>query len=238
MVEPRDNVLVVMPAWNESATVARVVLEVRVAQPRATILVVNDGSRDDTASEARSAGARVLELPVNLGVGGAMRAGFRYAVEHSHTAVVQVDADGQHNPADIDTLLSALDDVDLAIGARFAGVGDYAVHGPRLWAMWVLRHALSSVVRTPLTDVTSGFRASGPRAIPVYADNYPAEYLGDTIETLVIARKFGLRVGQVPVAMRERAGGEPSHSPLKAAVYLSRSMLALFVALLRPTRAS
>lgn len=226
--------LVVMPAFNEAASVADVVREVREKVPSAQVLVVDDGSRDDTAERARAAGAIVARLPFNLGVGGAMRTGFRYARNNGFDAVVQVDADGQHDPSEVTQLVAGLADADLVLGARFAGVGDYRSSGPRRWAMIVLSRALSRLTGTRLTDTTSGFRASGPRAISLFAEHYPAEYLGDTIETLVIASRSGLRIEQIPVQMRVRAGGTPSHRPVKAAIYLGRAVLALLFALTRP----
>jgi glycosyltransferase involved in cell wall biosynthesis len=180
----------------------------------------------------------VATLPFNLGVGGAMRVGFRYALEHGMGAVVQVDADGQHDPAGVPALLDGLADADLVLGARFAGEGEYRMRGPRRWASVVLAAILSRTSRARLTDTTSGFRASGPRAIALFAHHYPAEYLGDTIESLVIASRAGLRIRQVPVAMRSRAGGTPSHNPLRATLYLARVGMALAFAYVRPVSAS
>lgn len=133
------SILVVIPALNEQGSVADVVHEVHEAIPRAHVLVVDDGSRDRTRQVAMDAGADVLSLPFNLGVGGALRAGFRYAVRFDYDVVVQVDGDGQHDPADIERLLDALDSADLVIGARFAGAGPYAVGGARRLAMRMLR---------------------------------------------------------------------------------------------------
>jgi glycosyltransferase involved in cell wall biosynthesis len=196
--------------------------------------VVDDGSTDRTAEEARAAGATVAQLAVNLGVGGAMRVGFRYALDHGFDYVVQVDSDGQHDPRSVIDLLNELDHADIALGARFAGEGDYVVKGPRRWAMVVLARSISYLAKSTLTDTTSGFRASGPRAVRLFAAHYPAEYLGDTIESLVIAARAGCVIRQVPVSMRARAGGVPSHNPLKAAAYLGRAGMALLLALLRP----
>jgi glycosyltransferase involved in cell wall biosynthesis len=229
-----ERTLIVMPAYNEEEAVGAVVREVFAKVPGVSCLVVDDGSQDATAREAAAAGATVLQLPINLGVGGAMRAGFKYARSKGFANVVQVDSDGQHDPAGIPALVSQLDTYDLVLGARFAGVGEYAVRGPRRWAMSVLSGILSSLTKTKLTDTTSGFRASGPRAVALFAQHYPSEYLGDTVESLVIASRAKLTVTQVPVAMRPRAGGVPSHNPYKAAVYLGRAAMALFVALIRP----
>lgn len=233
-VSATPRVLVVIPAWNESASVASVIREVAEAVPAAGILVVDDGSRDDTADVARLAGATVARLPFNLGVGGAMRTGFRYAREQGYQVVVQVDADGQHDPRGIPELVSRLDSADLVLGVRFSGVGEYRVRGPRRWAMGVLSVTLSAVAGHRLTDTTSGFRASGPRAVEVFARLYPAEYLGDTVEALVIAARSGLVITQVPVAMRIRLAGTPSSNPVRAARHLARAVLALVFALLRP----
>lgn len=234
---PEQRLLIIIPAWNEQDTVAAVIAEVQATLPQADVLVVNDGSTDRTSEVAHAAGARVLDLPINLGVGGAMRAGYTFAHRRGYDRTVQLDADGQHDPRQVALLLDALDeqDADIVIGARFAGVGDYVVRGPRKWSMQVLSTVLSRVARTRLTDTTSGFKACSRSAIRLFAANYPAEYLGDTIESLVIASRAGLRVRQVGVEMRPRAGGRPSHSPVKAAVFLSRAMLALLIALSRPS---
>jgi glycosyltransferase involved in cell wall biosynthesis len=234
MLPRPQGTLIVLPAFNEEASVGPVLQEIQRAMPGVPCLVVDDGSTDSTAERARAAGATVLQLPFNLGVGGAMRAGFRYAEEEGYRTVVQLDADGQHDPAEVPELIAALGEADIAIGARFAGKGSYSTRGPRRWAMLVLSRVISGISRTRLTDTTSGFKANGPRAIALFAEHYPAEYLGDTVEALVIAARAGLRIRQVPVAMRPRQGGEPSHRPVKAAVYLVRAFVALGFALLRP----
>lgn len=234
MTSPLDRTLVVMPALNEEEAIGSVIAEVFAKLPGVHVLVVDDGSTDATAGIARESGATVLSLPFNLGVGGAMRAGFRYALEHGHEVVVQVDSDGQHDPANVPALLDSLDAADVVLGARFAGEGDYTVRGPRRWAMVVLAAVISRLAGARLTDTTSGFRASGPRAVSLFADHYPAEYLGDTVESLVIAARAGCIIRQVPVAMRPRAGGVPSHNPFRAAAYLGRAAMALGIALIRP----
>ncbi|WP_255414824.1 glycosyltransferase family 2 protein [Amycolatopsis sp. BJA-103] len=227
------RVLIVMPALNEQATVGAVISQVKQSLPGMDVLVVDDGSSDDTARLARAAGAEVARLSVNLGVGGAMRTGFRYAAARGYDVVVQVDADGQHDPDEVAALLDALDDADIAIGSRFAGKGSYKASGPRKYAMVVLSLVFSRLGKTRLTDVTSGFKAMGPKAIKLFAGYYPAEYLGDTVESLVMAIRAELKIKEIPVIMRERIGGTPSHSPVKSAVYLGRAGLALLLALVR-----
>jgi len=230
------RLLVVIPAWNEQETIADVVVEVRRTLPNVDILVVNDGSTDLTSDAAAGSGATVLDLPINLGVGGAMRAGYAYAFRRGYPRVVQLDADGQHDPASVPALLETMEreSADIVIGARFAGVGDYTVRGPRRWSMHLLSFVLSRVAGTRLTDTTSGFKLCGRTAIRLFATNYPAEYLGDTIESLVIASRAGLVVRQVGVTMRPRAGGTPSQGALMSAAFLVRAVLALVVALSRP----
>lgn len=229
-----SKTLVVLPAFNEEAAIWSVLHEVFEITPPENCLVVDDGSVDQTRQVAAAAGVRVASLPYNLGVGGAMRLGFKFALENGFENVVQVDSDGQHNPRDIPTLVAALRDADLVLGARFAGEGDYRAKGPRRWAMFVLAKLLSNTANKTLTDTTSGFRASGPRATRLFARHYPAEYLGDTVESLVLAAKAGLRITQIPVSMRERAAGVPSHSPIKASVFLLRVMVAMLFAYIRP----
>lgn len=232
-IPPYTRALVIMPAWNEAESVGNTVREVLALREAYDVLVVNDGSQDNTAAVAVEAGAVVLDLPFNLGVGGAMRAGFKYAKRNGYDAVIQVDADGQHDPKEISRVLAALADADIAIGARFADRGTYKVTGPRRWAMVLLAKVISGLAHTRLTDVTSGFKAANRRGIDQFIDHYPAEYLGDTIDSLVVAIRSGCVITQVPVEMRARQGGTPSHNPLKSAIYLGRSVFALLFALTR-----
>lgn len=234
MVSSFTETLVVIPALNEQETIVSVIDKVRAEIPGATCLVVNDGSKDLTSALSRKASALVADLPFNLGVGGAMRLGFRFAERNGYTSVVQIDADGQHDPSDARRLIEALGSADLVLGSRFIGSVSYDVRGPRRWAMLVLAKIISRSAETAITDTTSGFRASGPVAIRLFAEHYPAEYLGDTVESLVIASKSKLRIAELPVHMNQRAGGVASHSPVKATVFLARLALAVAFAFMRP----
>jgi len=230
------DVLVVIPALNEEASVPRVVKEVRAAGFPA--LVVDDGSVDRTAEVAQRAGATVLRLPVNLGVGGALRAGFRYAVTHGYSVVVQCDADGQHDPAQIAVLLDAMEraPADLVIGSRFAaGDGHYAVGAVRRLVMGQLARMASRRTGVRITDATSGFRAIGPSVLGPFASIYPAEYLGDTIESLARAGRAGYRVIEVPVEMRMRDAGVSTASAISSGWYLVRVVAAVWLQRYRPT---
>lgn len=223
------RVLVIIPALNEAESITGVIEEVGAAYPRAHILVVDDGSTDATRATAIGAGADVLSLPFNLGVGAALRAGFRYAVRFGYEVAVQVDGDGQHDAADIAALIDGLRDADLVIGARFAGRGEYEVRGARRLAMRMLARSLSARTNATLTDTTSGFRAFNRPVIELFAREYPAEYLGDTIEALLIVGRAGFRVSQVPVQMRPRRHGEPSQSSVRSVLYLARAVLAMLM---------
>lgn len=239
--EGRDA-LVVIPALNEERSVGDVVHRVASALPRARVLVVDDGSTDATAVLARAAGAEVARAPFNLGVGGAMRIGFRFAAEHGYQAVVQVDADGQHNPADVTRLLSRLSRGErphVVIGNRFGSTGritssgEMAVPPLRRVAMRALAAYASAQTGTRLDDVTSGFRAHNRAAVELFARTYPAEYLSDTVESLVIAQRAGAHFTQVPVAMSPRTFGAPSQSTIRSATYLLRVTLILALATIR-----
>lgn len=235
-VRREGAILVVMPAYNEEESVGNVIAEVRRAVPESECLVIDDGSRDSTTQAALRAGATVITLPYNLGVGGAMRTGLKYASANRYERVVRIDADGQHDPVNIPELIARLAESDIVVGARFAGAGDYQARGPRRWAMVLLAAILSKVAGNRLTDTTSGFKAFGPRAINLLAEHYPAEFLGDTVEALVIAARSGCAITQVPVEMRVRQAGVPSNGAFKATLHLARVFVAVFFALLRPAK--
>jgi glycosyltransferase involved in cell wall biosynthesis len=232
----RGDVLVVVPAFNEQVTLPRVVERVRAEGY--TALVVDDGSTDRTAALAEQAGAIVIRLPVNLGVGGALRCGFRYAVTHGYPVVVQCDADGQHDPAEIVKLLDVMyrDKVDLVVGSRFAtDDARYDVGRFRRFVMRRLARMASRRTGVRITDATSGFRAIGGGLLSSFAATYPAEYLGDTLEALARAGRAGFRVQEVPVSMREREAGVSSASVLASSWYLVRVVAAVWLQRYRPT---
>ena len=219
--------LIAIPAWNEQDSIRGVVDKVRKHQPDVDVLVVDDGSTDATAFCAQDAGAVVASLPFNVGVGGAMRTAFLFAKRNGYQCLVQVDADGQHDPADLDDLIAGLDLADIVVGTRFHEKSMYFVGGPRKWAMVLLSKTLSRMNRGRISDPTSGFRSAGPRAIDLFSINYPAEYLGDTVGSLSIAIRHGLTIHEAPVTMYYRAIGRPSKNALWSALYLGRATLAL-----------
>jgi glycosyltransferase involved in cell wall biosynthesis len=233
-------VLAVVPALNEEATVGRVVGELIAAGYPA--LVIDDGSSDWTATRAVEAGATVLRLPVNVGVGGALRCGFRYAVDHGYDVVVQCDADGQHRANEIIKLLAVMDDddADLVVGSRFAAGGEFSSSTVRRVGMKFLTALASRHAAVPLTDATSGFRAVRRPLLDEFAASYPSEYLGDTVEALILAGRSGYRIGEVAVGMDPRETGESTASPSAAAWYTIRVAAAVLLrgGHRRPSRAA
>lgn len=225
--------LVAIPAWNEQGSIAEVIAKVQEHRPECDILVVNDGSTDSTAELAERAGATVVSLPFNVGVGGAMRTAFLYAQRLGYGAVVQVDADGQHDPADLDRVLDGLSDADIVVGTRFHPSSQYYVGGPRRWAMILLSKALSRMNHGRISDPTSGFRSAGPRAIALFSVEYPADYLGDTVGSLAIAIRNGLIIHETPVTMYFRQTGRPSKNAVWSALYLGRATLAIIATSLK-----
>lgn len=227
---PPKDVLVLVPAYNEARNVGAVVDDLRAhGYP---VVVVDDGSVDATAEVAAAHGAAVLRLPMNLGVGGALRCGFRFAVEQGYQRVVQCDGDGQHLAYEIAVLLEVMDqqDRDLVVGTRFApGQRDYAVRGSRRIAMRTLSFAATRLTGVRLTDTTSGFRAIRQPLLGVFSRDYPVQYLGDTFEALVNAGRAGFRLAEVPVRMRERASGTSSASSGAAVRYVARALLTVLI---------
>jgi glycosyltransferase involved in cell wall biosynthesis len=142
--------------------------------PSSHVLVFDHGSSDETAAVAEAFGVDVLRIPFNIGAGGAMRAAFAFGITNKFQVVVQLDGDGQHDPAFIPELVNRLQNADVGVGSRFAGVGDYRIIGPRSWAMRILAFIVSRICGTKLTDVTSGYRATGPRALEILRHDYPA----------------------------------------------------------------
>lgn len=223
------SLLVIIPALNEEAALGGVIAELRAWSPSVAILVVDDGSTDATAAVARDAGVAVAPLAFNLGVGGALQTGFRYAVRHGFTRAVQFDGDGQHDASEIPTLLARLDEgADLVIGSRFAsGEGGYRVGRVRGGAMRGLQLAVRILGGRPLTDASSGFRAFSAPLLGFFAERYPNEFLGDTAEALLLACRAGFDVVEVPVRMRPRAGGAPSNGRLKLAYHYVRVLVSM-----------
>ena len=219
------GLLVVIPALNEEATVAAVVRAAR-GSLGADVLVVDDGSHDRTAEIAQASGAWVLSHPFNLGVGAALRSGFRYAADHGYPTVLQLDGDGQHDSSFAAALLAPLEDgADIVVGSRF-DAGFEVGRARRLCMRWLAR-IVSRRAHVAITDTTSGFRAFGKRAVERFAVSYPTEYLSDTVEALMLAASWQLDIREVPVEMRPRQGGHPSTGSVKSLYHLIRLVLVI-----------
>ena len=219
----RGRTIAIIPAFNEEAALPGVLAELRAVVPDQDVVVVSDGSRDRTAAVAREAGVHVVELAYNLGIGGALQTGFRFATRRGYGRAVQVDADGQHDPSQIRHLMNALDaGAGMAIGSRFAGDGAaYQVGRARGRAMGAIRLGVRLLSGHRFTDTSSGFRAFSPEVVAFFAETYPAEYM-DSVEALLIALRAGFSVVEVPVTMRPRQAGSPSHRNVRLAYHFVR----------------
>jgi glycosyltransferase involved in cell wall biosynthesis len=221
------RVAVIVPAYNEAPNLPRLADALRTHAPGYDVCVVDDGSTDGTARVAASLGWTVLRLQVNLGIGGAVQAGYLWALEHGHDVAVQIDGDGQHDPAYLAALLAPFERgaADIVIGSRFLGEGGFRSTAIRRagirYLSWVLRLRCGARV----TDATSGFRAAGRRAIELFARYYPSDY--PEPEAIALARRAGLRLAEVPVRMSERAHGQSSITALRTLYYLVKVSLAL-----------
>lgn len=225
------STLVVVPAYNEAQTIGSVVDSIAESHPEYTILVVSDGSSDDTARAARETGkCTVITLPVNLGIGGAVRTGFIYALQEGYDIVVQCDGDGQHEARDIGKLVEPLlkDEVDAVIGSRFCALSQgYSSTAARRVGIEVLARMNSLLIGQRITDSTSGFRAFNRRATQFLAGYYPGDY--PEPEAVVLLGRNGYRIKEVPVAMNERRGGRSSISSAEAPYYMLKVTLGMMV---------
>ena len=227
--------LAVVPAYNEQSTVARVVRSIRENAPRFDIVVIDDGSTDGTAVEAAAAGAKVIRHPFNLGIGGAVQSGFTYALDHGYDRLAQVDADGQHDPAELARLIQVMDDepsIDMVCGSRFlSSETDYVAPISRRTGIHIFAFLLSRIIGQRVTDPTSGFRLYNRRGIALFARDYPHDY--PEVEAVLMVHFHRLRMREVPVRMFQRGGGVSSLRSGKSVYYMLKVLLAIFVGLIR-----
>lgn len=233
------KMLAIVPAYNESAAVAGVVREINAQAPGFDVLVIDDGSLDDTSEVAAAAGARVARLPFNLGIGGAVQTGYVYAWEHGYDFAVQIDGDGQHDPGEVAALLARIKAdpaVDMVYGTRFADKSSFRSSAARRAGIRVFASLLSVVTGQKVTDPTSGFRLCNRRAIELFARNYPLDY--PEVEAIVLMHRHALKSAEVPVTMHARSGGRSSITLLRSGYYMIKVLLAVFVGLFRSRQAS
>ena len=232
------STLVFLPAWNEAENLPAVLDELELVLPEVDVLVVDDGSTDDTADVARGRGAEVVSFSENQGLPAGIAAGYAYAHKHDYELCGRVDADGQHPPAELERLLERVRDghCDVAVGSRFASGEGFAPYrytpsGPRRFGTALLRRAMRVVLRRPFLDATSGMYAANAKALPVLAQPYATE--APEVEALLRLNEAGLRVDEVPVEMRERAGGESKLRGFKSILVVVTVIGTLFTFLRR-----
>ena len=232
---PHNKCLAVVPAYNEEASIVDVIQALRRHASDFEILVVDDGSTDRTRQLAEAAGVRVLRLPFNLGIGGAVQAGFTFALEHGYDRMVQVDGDGQHDPHEIHRLMETMSadrSIDVVCGSRFL-TADHRYPAPisRRTGIHVFAFILSRIMGQLVSDPTSGFRLYNDRAIALFARDYPHDY--PEVEAVLMVHHHRLRMVEIPVRMFRRNGGVSSINSGKSVYYMLKVLLALFVGLAR-----
>jgi glycosyltransferase involved in cell wall biosynthesis len=223
----------IVPAYNEAQSVGAVVAEIRATDRELEVVVIDDGSTDGTAAAARQAGADVVRLPFNLGIGGAMQTGYQYARDHGFDLAVQIDGDGQHNPSELPRLIHPIlaGSTDMVVGTRFADGKRYRPPFARRIGIVLFAWLVSLIVQQRVTDTTSGFRAVNRKGIVLFASDYPHDY--PEVETTVLVFRHKLRMVEVPVEMRTRASGRSSITLFRSIYYVIKVSLALLIGLFR-----
>jgi glycosyltransferase involved in cell wall biosynthesis len=228
------RIIAIVPAFNEAGAIAGVVESIRAVGPEYDVVVVDDGSVDDTSAIARRHGAFVVTLPYNIGIGGTVQTGFKYALEHGYETAVRLDGDGQHDPAELAKLLGPIErgEADIVTGSRFVeGSGKYRPPlARRIGIIWFAK-IVSLLTRQRVTDTTSGFQALNRKGVALFAGDYPNDY--PEVEATVLIFKHRLRLVEVPVTMRERETGQSSITLLRSIYYVLKVTLALLMAMLR-----
>jgi glycosyltransferase involved in cell wall biosynthesis len=229
----RLRTLAIVPAYNEEHSIGTVLEEIRAADVDLHVVVVNDASEDGTAAIAARGGAAVLNLPFNVGIGGAMQAGYQYALEHGFELAIQVDGDGQHDPREIGRVLEPILDgrADLVVGTRFVEGGGYRGTPLRRVGIRIFAAIVSLMVGKRVSATTSGFRGVNRKALRLFAAQYPHDY--PEVESIVLLSRHGLRLLEVPVQMRVRETGNSSITALRSVYYMIKVLLALFIGLFR-----
>jgi glycosyltransferase involved in cell wall biosynthesis len=227
------KILVIIPAYNEADSIGEVIGRARPSAPGADVVVIDDGSTDATAAIAQKSGALVVSLPYNLGIGGAVQTGYVFAAEMGYDIAVQVDGDGQHDPAEIAEIVAPLlaGQADVVIGSRYIEDRGYITPFLRRLGIFLLASIVSLIIRQRVTDTTSGFRAVNRRVIEFCAREYPRDY--PEPESVVLFWRAGFRVREIPVTMNPRYGGESSITSMRSFYYMVKVLLAIFIGLLR-----
>ena len=227
------KILVIVPAYNEEGCISGVIEDLRNVFPQGDILVVNDGSMDLTSEKAKLLGVNVIDLPYNVGIGGAMQTGFLYALREGYDVALQFDGDGQHHADQIKKILKPFlsNSADLVVGSRFLSEGGFTSSVPRRIGSKILSFVVSTFIRQKITDTTSGFRVYGRKALEFFGSIYPEDY--PEVEAFILAHKKGLRIKEVPSEIGARTGGKSSITFSQAVYYMVKVMLAILVDLIK-----
>ncbi len=220
-----SHTLLIIPAYNEGATLQRVLERVRAAELGCEVVVVDDGSIDDTAAIARACGATVVSHPFNLGYGAALQTGYKYAMTTDADLLLQMDADGQHDPAQFHALAQPIreGELDIVVGSRFIGESDYEMERLRTLGRWLFT-SLARLAGLYVSDPTSGFQAMNRRVVDVYSrDFFPTDY--PDVDVLLAAYRHGLRVGERPAAMAKAERASTLHGGLRPVYYVYKMLL-------------
>jgi glycosyltransferase involved in cell wall biosynthesis len=225
--------LIIIPAYNEERAIGNVLDDISVHYPAADVVVINDGSTDATSAVAKAGGAKVIDLPFNLGIGGAMQTGYRYAAGKDYDIAVQFDGDGQHRADQLDALLKTVVEgsADIAIGSRFLGPEGYSSKRSRLVGIKIISLVVSLLCRKRITDPTSGFRAAGRNVIESYTRRYPEDY--PEPEAIVLLHRARFRIAEVPTLMKERETGRSSITAARAFYYMIKVLLAITIDMIK-----
>ncbi|RCX19202.1 hypothetical protein DFP94_105219 [Fontibacillus phaseoli] len=226
--------LIIIPAYNEEGSIATVIRDIHLHAPEADVIVINDGSTDRTEQLAEQAGAKVLTLPYNVGIGGGMQTGYLYAQRMGYDIAVQMDADGQHPAKELPKLIAKAADNDLVIGSRYVETTSYRSSRLRRIGMLFFSGLVSLVTGQHFTDTTSGFRAAGRKVIELYADYYPIDY--PEVESIVYLKRKGCRIAEVATEMHDRQAGKSSITPWKSVYYMIKVTLAVLMSAIRYDR--
>lgn len=229
-----NSYLIIIPAYNEEDAIAGVLNDVKDSKPNTDILVVNDGSNDNTSEIAKNAGAMVIDLPFNLGYGGAVQTGFRFAVDYGYDYVITIDGDAQHDPYSISSLIQTmeLEKADMVVGSRFLE-GNYSMGIFRKIGVWLFSKIARIYTGTDFTDPTSGFQLLSRKVFFYLAegDNYPMDY--PDVNIIMALHKMGFKLRESPVRMIEKTNGKSMHSGLKPLIYIARMFLAILMVVIR-----
>lgn len=228
-----NKVLVIIPAYNEERSIGMVLGNIRAFLPEVDVLVINDGSVDDTSGIAKSSGAMVLDLPSNLGIGSTIQTGLLFAAQRGYSVVVRLDADGQHRPEEVEALVQPIlgGEADMVVGSRFISNAGFSSTFARRVGIRFFSALVSLVIRRRVTDPTSGFQAMNNKVVKFFAWEYPPDY--PEVEALILANKAGFRVKEVPAMMLERSEGQSSINFVRSLYYVLEVLISVAVSAFR-----